>query len=482
MKKNFLLVVVLMLGALAVEANEAYYFNAFTNLYRGTINTRLQDCRVCHTFADPVHAGSARNAYGSAFAANPNHGVSFNAQNMVDITATLQRNTLALQQIQNADSDVDGANNISEITSLSFPGNAADLPSGASVALSSPASGSIFSTATPVVLTASAFSAIGLQQVDFYDGGSYMGTDFSAPYEFTWNFTSANNGAHFWTARAIDTHGFTVFSQPVTLTVNIAPPNIATPPVSQIAFAKTNLELSVTSLGSLPLHYQWFYKNKLVKNATNSTLLLPKLAVSKSGDYFAVVTNYLGHATSAVAHVQVILPVLIRRQPAGKIVAIGKKYAFKVTATGTKPLHYQWSFDGSPIANATNASYAILPSVQATNAGAYSVVVGNVGSSVTSTGAILSVPALLTAAPLSPFSLPATLRVLPVANGLVEITLSGAEAVNCQIETSDDLIHWQPLPTVPDSGPDGTVFTALDGGSPNRLYRAVPAVPPPGHD
>ena len=468
MKKNFLLVVVLMLGALAVEANEATYFKAFTNLYAFTRGTKLDSCVVCHTFSNPNQSGSSRNSYGAAFEARPNHYGNQNPrQAMIDI--------------EGFDSDGDGANNYLEITSLTFPGNASDVPIVANVALSSADYGP-FQSAGFVTLSASVISGVAVARVDFYDGGSYMGTDFSAPYEFTWNFTSANNGAHFWTARAIDTHGFTVFSQPVTLTVNIAPPNIATPPVSQIAFAKTNLELSVTSLGSLPLHYQWFYKNKLVKNATNSTLLLPKLAVSKSGDYFAVVTNYLGHATSAVAHVQVILPVLIRRQPAGKIVAIGKKYAFKVTATGTKPLHYQWSFDGSPIANATNASYAILPSVQATNAGAYSVVVGNVGSSVTSTGAILSVPALLTAAPLSPFSLPATLRVLPVANGLVEITLSGAEAVNCQIETSDDLIHWQPLPTVPDSGPDGTVFTALDGGSPNRLYRAVPAVPPPGHD
>lgn len=62
---------------------------------------------------------------------------------------------------------------------------------------------------------------------------------------------------------------------------------------------------------------------------------------------------------------------------------------FSVAASGTS-LSYQWLFDGQPISGATGSSYSI-PLVQATDAGSYSVVVGNLAGSVTSQAATLTV-------------------------------------------------------------------------------------------
>ena len=462
MKIKFLTLMTLVLGALAVEANEATYMNVFTNFYTFTRGTRLSSCLVCHTGADPTHvvAQQQRNPFGVNFQNNTNHFVGRNP-------------ALALQQIQSFDSDGDGYANITEINALTFPGNAGDFPSGPSATLSSPASGTSYGVAGTVTLTANAFAAAGVASVQFYKDNVFRGSDSSDPYQYQWTFTAADNGPHVWMARAIDTGNHAVDSTGVTLTVDIAPPNIVTPPVSQIAFAKTNLQLFAASLGSQPLHYQWFFKNRPVRNATNTVLSLPNISLAKSGDYFVVVTNYLGRQTSALAHVQVILPVVLKRQPVNKTVIVGRKYTLRVLATGTRPLLYQWTFNGGPIPNATNASLSFLPTFQPGNAGTYAVTVHNVGSTATSTNAVLSVPVALAAATVSKLAISAR----PVGHGLMEISLAGGTDGNFQIEVCDDGLHWQPLPTVPDSGPAGMVFDALDSEQPNRLYRAVPARP-----
>ena len=61
-----------------------------------------------------------------------------------------------------------------------------------------------------------------------------------------------------------------------------------------------------------------------------------------------------------------------------------------MTASGTQPLSYQWTFDTTNIAGATNATL-VLPGVQLTNAGIYAVVVSNPAGSVLSSNATLTV-------------------------------------------------------------------------------------------
>jgi uncharacterized repeat protein (TIGR03803 family) len=63
---------------------------------------------------------------------------------------------------------------------------------------------------------------------------------------------------------------------------------------------------------------------------------------------------------------------------------------FVIAATGSQPLSYQWLFDGTIIAGATNFSL-VLNNVQSSNAGSYEVVVSNSYGSATSSVATLSV-------------------------------------------------------------------------------------------
>src|SRR5206468_2384732 len=83
----------------------------------------------------------------------------------------------------------------------------------------------------------------------------------------------------------------------------------------------------------------------------------------------------------------------ITQQPVSLNVAAGATATFTVTASGTPPLHFQWRFNGSTVAGATNASLA-LADVQAINAGNYQVVVANDVGSITSVVATLTLVVL----------------------------------------------------------------------------------------
>jgi Concanavalin A-like lectin/glucanases superfamily/Immunoglobulin domain len=84
------------------------------------------------------------------------------------------------------------------------------------------------------------------------------------------------------------------------------------------------------------------------------------------------------------------VPPFIVTQPTNQTVYVGDTAVFSVNAGGSKPLSYQWSFFGSPLPNATSATL-VLPNVQFSQAGTYSVQVTNAYGSTNSTDAILTV-------------------------------------------------------------------------------------------
>jgi hypothetical protein len=79
----------------------------------------------------------------------------------------------------------------------------------------------------------------------------------------------------------------------------------------------------------------------------------------------------------------------ITNQPQSVVVQAHDTALFSVAASGTVPLSYQWSFNGTNISGATLSSLTISHVVQ-TNLGAYAVVVTNGVGSITSSNAVLS--------------------------------------------------------------------------------------------
>ncbi|MBI4661746.1 MAG: glycoside hydrolase family 9 protein [Verrucomicrobia bacterium] len=77
-------------------------------------------------------------------------------------------------------------------------------------------------------------------------------------------------------------------------------------------------------------------------------------------------------------------------QPRSQEVPPGADVVFRVEASGTKPLSYQWRYNGLALPGATTDVLA-LTNVQPASAGKYSVVVRNSAGSITSTNAVLNV-------------------------------------------------------------------------------------------
>ena len=187
-----------------------------------------------------------------------------------------------------------------------------------------------------------------------------------------------------------------------TLTVN--PPQaplITADPSSQSVTEGSSAGFSVTATGSLPLVYQWYKVAGGVTNVltgqNNTTYTLGTTALSDDGSqFYAVVTNDYGLATSELATLQVLpntAPPTISSQPHSQTVQPGANVSFSVTASGADPLRYQWFFNlTNVLANATNAIYS-LASADATNQGGYDVIVTNAFGSTTSVVATLTVNA-----------------------------------------------------------------------------------------
>lgn len=95
------------------------------------------------------------------------------------------------------------------------------------------------------------------------------------------------------------------------------PPQITTPPQSQSVPAGSNVVFNVTATGSGTLGYQWYFSNTALTNggrisgATSSALNLTATITNDAGDYFVIVTNAFGSATSSVAALTVLVPVTV---------------------------------------------------------------------------------------------------------------------------------------------------------------------------
>lgn len=177
--------------------------------------------------------------------------------------------------------------------------------------------------------------------------------------------------------------------------VVVQPPQITDGPASRTNAAGTLASFTVTVSGTPPFGYQWsgngapLFDGPGVAGANGRTLYLSNVLTAVAGEYAVVVTNAAGRATSGVARLTVLDPV-ITAPPQGRTVVAGAAVSFSVGAAGTAPLAYQWHHAGEPIADATTSAYN-LGSVGPGDAGDYTVGVVN-GWSV----GVTSAPARLT--------------------------------------------------------------------------------------
>jgi hypothetical protein len=142
-----------------------------------------------------------------------------------------------------------------------------------------------------------------------------------------------------------------------------------------------------------------------VSGATNGTVTLvagktarftSSVNSNALGSFLFSVTDAAGDSMTNYVNVRLIPSVVssnppaITTQPASITNLLGTTATLRVSASGTSPLAYQWRFNGTNLAGATDTNL-VLANVQMTNAGNYLAVVTNAYGSVTSSVATLVV-------------------------------------------------------------------------------------------
>ena len=114
-------------------------------------------------------------------------------------------------------------------------------PTPPTVSITSPTGGNVAGTVT---VSATASDNVGVTHVDFYVNGALAVSDSTAPYQYSWNTTSAANGAAQLKAVAYDAAGNS--TQSAIVTVNVANTDPTPPTVSITSPTGGNVSGSVT--------------------------------------------------------------------------------------------------------------------------------------------------------------------------------------------------------------------------------------------
>ena len=153
-------------------------------------------------------------------------------------------------------------------------------------------------------------------------------------------------------------------------------PTITGQPQSYSVNAGTDFtNMAVTVNGSAPLSFQWYTNGVAVAGQTGSNLVLNPVTANEAGtNYFVIVQNAYGSATSAVASLTVYsspsftktLPVTydISNDTNNMILYAGVNPTFQAMAAGAQPIFYYWYTNGVNIAGQNSTNFA-LANVQA---------------------------------------------------------------------------------------------------------------------
>lgn len=171
----------------------------------------------------------------------------------------------------------------------------------------------------------------------------------------------------------------------------------------------TDTVLSVTAVSDLPMTFQWSKNGTPIDGATQSTYPLANLQSGNSGTYSVLVSNIVGTvSTNTVLTVGAGESPNFSLQPSGNYWALTQTPVIISSVTGTAPLGWYWLKDNVPLVNGSKYAnlaegYSIttptspalyINDFNASDAGAYTLVVTNNFGSVTSVVAQIQVASL----------------------------------------------------------------------------------------
>jgi len=167
-------------------------------------------------------------------------------------------------------------------------------------------------------------------------------------------------------------------------------PNVVTGKVG------STLTYSVTTSGTAPLTYKWYWNGTLISGATTSSYITPKLTANDNYANIEVsVSNSAGSANS-YSNLRIVSSApVIYDQPTSITVQAPSLATFSVDSDTTvwSGGIFQWYKNGIAIAGATTNSYTLLESSTADNGAKFLVKISNAAGTTTSSAATLTVKA-----------------------------------------------------------------------------------------
>ena len=184
----------------------------------------------------------------------------------------------------------------------------------------------------------------------------------------------------------------TVTSNSVTIsTTSPAAPHITLQPVSVNANLGVTTSFLVNASGNAVLTYQWYKGSTAISGATAASYIIIGVTAADAGDYYVIVTNDSGAATSDIATLQLGSSApTIQIQPVSVTVSTNAAASLFVTASGSPTLTYQWFKDSIAVAGAHTARLD-FSAATAADAGVYYVIITNGFGSKRSNNATLNV-------------------------------------------------------------------------------------------
>lgn len=163
-------------------------------------------------------------------------------------------------------------------------------------------------------------------------------------------------------------------------------------PTNVLVYAGASATLTAYVGGAPPVTLQWYTNGVALAGQTNLTLTLNNLTVTdSSSNYYVIVTSPGGSVQSGNGAVTVLPDTpSITQDIQPQTAFVYQTVQFTAAAGGPPPLSYQWTFDGNPIAGATNSTLT-LTDVSSNNIGNYYLIVTNSYGSATSSTAGLTV-------------------------------------------------------------------------------------------
>ncbi len=236
-----------------------------------------------------------------------------------------------------------------------------------------------------------------------------------------------------------------VTSSVATLTV-LTVPEITTQPVDKTIFEKQSVTLSVVARGAPTMVYQWKKDGVALTDTgefsgtATASLVITTSQLSDAGVYTVVITNSYGTVTSNSATLTIYpsTPPAFVAQPSSQTVYEGADVTLTATVSGPSPFVYQWMKNGVNLADdgritGSTTGTLSLPSARLTDAGNYTLSVGNFAATITSATAVLTVNAAPT--PLAPAALSA--RNIN-ENGFTALWTRSANATGYQLDVATD--------------------------------------------